>query len=138
MNTSEPPTFSQAVNLEPASAQRKIVLLSSPGPRREALLAILRSMPRSGKIFCFPTLVESEAQMKTPEATVVIIDHLPGEISLKQAIPFIRQWNHQALILLLVENPREIFQDTLHRPDAVLCDGFSSASLAREVERLQR
>jgi hypothetical protein len=120
-----------------APVQRKIILLAGPGPRRDVLLAVLRSMPRPGAILYFNTLLESEAHLKTAEALVVIVDHMPDDQSLKPTIACIRQWNREAAILLLVGNPREIFQDNLHRPDAVLCNGFSLASLAQEVERLQ-
>ncbi len=115
----------------------KIILLSDPGPRRDALLAILRSMPGPQDVLNFSTLDESETQVKTPESALIIIDQAVDGGPLRQAIPIIRQWNSRASILLLAAHPREMFQNSPDRPDSVLCNGFSFTLLIREVERLK-
>lgn len=117
---------------------KMVILISFPGPRREALLAILRCSLAYEEIFSFADLAETGAQLKIPDAELIILDQgvLDGN-QLKLSIPLIRQWNRQALIVLIVGHPREIFQEALYRPDAILCDGFSSASLAQEMERLK-
>lgn len=136
MNRSKLPSSYLSIHPDPTLPRRNFILLSSNGARRELLLAILRSMPGIGKILCFAALGEGESQIKITETAIVIIDDGPDEKCFKQVIPLIRQWNHAALILLIVGHPREIFQDTLNRPDAVLSGDFSSTSLAKEIERL--
>ncbi len=136
MTSSTPPVAEPLLNAAPALGLHKIVLITHPGHRKDALVAIIQSMPAQNEISWFATLAESEAKLKTAERMLVILDHEPGETRTQCAIPIIRQWNRRASILLLVQHPGELFPDTA-RPDALIFDGFSSTSLAQEMNRLK-
>jgi DNA-binding NarL/FixJ family response regulator len=110
-----------------------IILISNPGLRRDTLLALLKSISGVQKVFSTDTLDECERAIPRRAPALVIVDHSLNENLCEQAVPMIRGRNPKAWILMLVAHPRDTFAFSSARPDSILCDGFSSASLMEEI-----
>jgi DNA-binding NarL/FixJ family response regulator len=111
----------------------EILLVSSPGLRRDTLLALLRLSPGVVQVQSAETIIEGEKLLAQERPTLVIVDHSLGDKQLKQAVPVIRWRNPKAWILFLVRHPREVFDSKGVRPDSIRWEGFSSNSLSEEI-----
>jgi DNA-binding NarL/FixJ family response regulator len=110
-----------------------MILISTPGIRRDTLLALLQSISGVQKVFSTDTVDECEYAIPRHEPALVIVDHSLNESQVERAVPMIRRRNPKAWILMLVSHPRDTFAFSNARPDSILCEGFSSASLMEEI-----
>jgi DNA-binding NarL/FixJ family response regulator len=111
------------------------ILVSNPGIRRDSLLALLQSVPDIEPVIIAGTFEECERAIPGNEPILVVVDHAANGVQPEQTISMIRQKNSKAWIVLLVSHPRDTFAFSISRPDSILCDGFSSASLLEEIQK---
>ena len=103
----------------------------------ENLNALLKSYPGIEEIICADQWSEIIGILKTNQPVLVVFDHTTSE-TIHLDIQSVRQLNASARILLLVAHPQDAYPIGNARPDAILCDGFSTASLFSEIEQLSR
>jgi len=113
----------------------KIILVSCPGFRQDTLKALIYSLPGVDEIFLTECLDECISRLGKFDPALVVIDHSINLAQFDRAVPLIREKNPKAWILMLVGHPRDTFAFANPRPDSILCDGFSSASLMEEIEK---
>jgi hypothetical protein len=123
-------------NLTDPSRSISILMLSAADRRRDAILAILRTLPGPPEILCADNLEDARYLLDlTRVGLVVILDHSLAPDAQKRAVEEIRRTAQRVWIIQLVAHPREAFSLGEPRPDTVLCDGFSSADLLDEIQK---
>jgi hypothetical protein len=113
----------------------KTILLSRPGLRQDTLLALVKSIPEIGEVVSTDSLEECVLTLERNDQALVVIDHTLSEQKLNQAVALVREKNPKAWILMLVGHPRDTFAFTNSRPDSILCEGFTSASLLEVIHK---
>ncbi len=113
----------------------KTILLSNPGLRQDTLLALVKSLPEIGEVVSTDSLEECVLTLQRDDQALVVIDHTLSEQKLNRAVALIREKNPKAWILMLVGHPRDTFAFTNSRPDSILCEGFTSASLLEVIHK---
>jgi hypothetical protein len=115
----------------------KIITIAKSGRRVENLNALLKSYTGIEEIVCADRYSEIAGILKPEQPVLVVFDHISCD-TIHLDIRSLRQLDSAARILLLVAHPQDAFPSGTERPDAVLCDGFSTASLFNEIDRLTR
>jgi DNA-binding NarL/FixJ family response regulator len=122
-------------NLTDPSRPISILMLSAADRRRDAILAILRTLPGPPEILCADNLKDARHLLDFTRVGLVILDHSLETDAQKRALEEIRRTAKPVWIIQLVAHPREAFSLGEPRPDTVLCDGFSSADLLDEIQK---
>jgi hypothetical protein len=113
----------------------RILILSAANRRRDAVVAILRTLPGCIDILFTDQYDHAFDLLATLPVAFVILDYTFKIPPHKQIINEIRQAGGKTTIIQVVAHPREIFTNQEPRPNHILCDGFTCNELLDTVQK---